>query len=82
MQMMLDEFTKYGNLLSACPMVPGSYYMKDYTMDETVSAITRMMQENLKFMSIFTLTDENSRKPAQIFTFQIWFWSNHSNWQQ
>jgi hypothetical protein len=81
LQAMFDELTKYGNLLGPCPIVPGQYYMKDYTMDETATTVTKMMDEDMKYLSNFTLTDENSGRPKLITSFQILFTSNRSNWQ-
>jgi hypothetical protein len=82
LRMIVDELAKFGNLLGPCPMKPGQYYLKDYTMDETASVVTRMMQEKDKFLSNFTVTDENSGRPVLITSYQVLFSCNHSNWHQ
>jgi hypothetical protein len=81
LQILINELARYGNLLGPCPIVPGQYYLKGYTMDETVSPLTRMMAEGAKYLSIISLTDENSGKPEQIASFHSLFHSNRSNWK-
>lgn len=82
LQTMIDGLAAFGNLLSPCPMLPGIYYMKDYFMDETASPLTKLLPENVKYMTNFTLTDENARKPVLIATYQVLFTCNRSNWRQ
>jgi hypothetical protein len=81
LQVMLAELKRFGNLVGPCPIVPGLYNMKDYTMDETASSFTKMLAEGSRYLSNYTLTDENFGRPVNIASFQILFTCNHSNWK-
>jgi hypothetical protein len=55
--------------------------MKGFYMDERASALTRLLRQGTRYMISITISDENSAKTALVYSLQVYFSCNQSNWE-
>jgi hypothetical protein len=64
---------KSGNPPAMCPLKPGSYYMKNLTIDDTQFSKFSMIRTTANFLMQVNFQDENGKSPIVVSKHKIYF---------
>jgi Protein of unknown function (DUF1091) len=69
----IQQLRNFGNLISKCPMKPGMYELKNFSVDETKIMGYRALQANKLYGVDINYKDENQDKSISLFRLKLFF---------
>jgi Protein of unknown function (DUF1091) len=63
----MQELSRFGNLVQSCPMQAGHYYLRDGFLNETGLYFDKIMKVGVRYMVKCEAVDAAKRKPVMIF---------------